>query len=611
MVKKKEKNMQENKEHWNIIEGDLFSKFAKDVDSKNPHPEYPRPQFVRQDWQNLNGLWQYAIVEKDIEQIKEFQGEILVPYPVESALSGVKKKLLPSQRVWYKRNFSISNDWTEKDLLLHFGAVDYQTDVWINGHHLGQHIGGSLPFSYNITSFIIKEHENEIIVAVWDPSDEGNQERGKQVLNPKGIWYTAASGIWQTVWLEPVEKVHLEAIKITPDIDRSLIKIEPSLNSTNINISDLSLQIEILKDQKILITEKIDFSFSFELQISEPELWSPENPTLYDLKISLSNQKKIVDQITSYFGMRKFHIAQDEDGYQKIYLNNQPLFQYGPLDQGYWPDGLYTAPTEQAMISDILYTKEIGCNMIRKHIKVEPARWYYHCDRIGMIVWQDMPNGGRPVSGLESLLAMNVNYKVDDTKHYKKAGRQNSKNRENYKKELIEMVDWLYNFPSIAVWVPFNEAWGQFDAKQITQLLIDHDPYHLIDHASGWYDQGVGHFRSIHKYFTKLKPESKDSKRAFIISEFGGYSLLFPENAWVLDKKFTYGHYQTKADLTNAYIDLLENQLIPLKAQGLAAAVYTQTTDVEMEINGFLTYDRKIEKMEREKLKLIHIKLYN
>jgi beta-galactosidase/beta-glucuronidase len=602
--------MQENNHQWKIVEGDLLSKFAKDVDPTNPHPEYPRPQMVRQEWQNLNGLWDYSIEERDIESVDTYQGKILVPFPVESALSGVKKTLLPTQRLWYKRNFSISEKWQNKNILLNFGAVDFQTNIWINGHHLGEHTGGSLPFSYNITSFIKRQEENEIIVAVWDPSDAGNQERGKQVLQPKGIWYTAASGIWQTVWLESVSETYLRSIKITPDIDQSKILLQTFLTQNpNLN-NEFSLKIEI-KFKGETISHKIhQFSHSIEFDIQSPQLWSPEFPNLYEIEITLLQKENPIDHITSYFGMRKFHLAQAQDGYQRIFLNNKPLFHYGPLDQGYWPDGLYTAPTEEALVSDILFAKEIGCNMIRKHIKVEPARWYYHCDRIGMIVWQDMPNGGRPVSSLESLLAMNIKYKVDDTKHYKKFGRQDSHNRDNYKKELLEMVDWLYNFPSIAVWVPFNESWGQFDAKEITQLLSEYDPHHLIDHASGWYDQGAGHFRSIHKYFTKLKPEPKDPNRAFIISEFGGYSLLFPEHAWVLDKKFTYGHYQSKPELTQAYLDLLEQQLLPLKSKGLAAAVYTQTTDVEMEINGFLTYDREIKKMEREKLKLIHKKIY-
>ena len=602
--------MQEQKNQWKIIEGDLLSKFAHDVDPTNPLPEYPRPQLVRKEWQNLNGLWDYSIEEKDIQNVENYQGKILVPFPVESALSGVKKTLYPTQRLWYHRNFNVPADWNTQKILLHFGAVDYQTDVWVNGHHLGQHTGGSLPFSFEISTFLKPNQQNELVVAVWDPSDAGNQERGKQVLNPKGIWYTAASGIWQTVWLEPVSETHLDSLKITPDIDQEKVVFQPFLENPKTDFSALSLQIEILFEKTIIHQQTYPFADAYEIHLPQPQLWSPETPNLYDVNLTLMQNDMPIDQINTYFGMRKFHLAQASDGYQRIFLNNQPLFQYGPLDQGYWPDGLYTAPTEEALVSDILFAKEIGCNMIRKHIKVEPARWYYHCDRIGIIVWQDMPNGGNPVSGFESLLAMNLKYKVDDTKHYKKFGRQDFQNRANYKKDLFKMVDWLYNFPSIAVWVPFNESWGQFDAKVISQLLSEYDPHHLIDHASGWYDQGAGDFRSIHKYFTKLKPEPKESNRAFIVSEFGGYSLLFPEHAWVLDKKFTYGHYQTKSALTQAYLDLLEHQLLPLQSKGLAAAVYTQTSDVEMEINGFLTYDRVIEKMEKEKLQFIHKKLY-
>ena len=593
---------------WKIIEGDLLSKWAHEVDPNNVLPEYPRPNFVRTQWQNLNGLWEYAILDKEVQSVQEFEGNILVPFPVESALSGVKRPLLPTQRLWYKRTFSVPENWQFEKILLHFGAVDYQTNVWLNGIHLGEHLGGSLPFTFEISNHLNSNQPNQLVVAVWDPSDQGNQQRGKQVLNPKGIWYTATSGIWQTVWMEPVSENFIKQIKITPNIDQEKIQIKITLNQEPNN--NLSQRIKISFKDKVITEINKKNSNEHNIEIPSPHLWHPDTPHLYDIELKLFENKEEIDHITSYFGMRKFHIAQDKDGYKRIFINNQPLFQYGPLDQGYWPDGLYTPPTDEAMLSDILYAKKIGCNMIRKHIKIEPARWYYYCDKVGMIVWQDMPNGGRPIGGLTTLLAMNSVLNSADTKHYKRAGRQDSQNRNEYKHELIEMVDWLYNSPSIAVWVLFNEAWGQFDAKKITKILKKYDSSRLIDHASGWFDQNVGDFQSKHTYFTKLKAFEKDTKRAFIISEFGGYSLLLSNHAWITNKKFSYRHFRTKEKLTQAYTSLLEKQLIPLREKGLAAAVYTQTTDVEIEINGFLSYDRKEEKMMKDELKEIHKKLY-
>lgn len=597
-----------NAANWKIVEGDLLSKWAGDVDPGNPRPEYPRPQMTRESWQNLNGLWDYAIVGNEQEDVEIFEGKILVPFPVESALSGVKRSLLPKDRLWYRRSFKLDKKWEKERILIHFGGVDFETTLWINNQLIGEHRGGNLPFSFEITEWINWDGENEIKLAVWDPSDKGTQERGKQVLKPGGIWYTPASGIWQTVWIEPVPKSNICRVKISPDIDSKSVSVQ------------IFLQGETDKGYTFKVTAKLNgeeiakgkarIHETIRLNIEEPALWSPDSPTLYDLEVVLIKGLYKIDAVDSYFGMRKFHVAIAEDGFARIFLNNQPLFHYGPLDQGYWPDGLYTAPTEEAMLHDIEYAKKIGCNMIRKHIKVEPARWYYHCDRVGMIVWQDMPNGGKAIGGISSLLAMYFKNKVDDRKRLKKAGRDDPENRRHFMNKLQKMIDWLHNFPSIGMWVPFNEAWGQFNAAEVAKWLKEYDPSRPIDHASGWYDQGAGDFQSHHIYFSKLKMPKKQDERAFILSEFGGYSLKLPEHCWVLNKKFGYRFYKTKEELSEAYVSLLENQLLPLIPAGLAGAVYTQTTDVEMEINGYLTYDRKVEKMRKDFLNEVHQKLY-
>jgi beta-galactosidase/beta-glucuronidase len=600
--------MTEKNKSWTPVKGHIMSRWAKEVDPANVLPEYPRPQMVRDRWQNLNGLWDYAIVPKSTECVSDFEGKILVPFPVESALSGVKVPLLPDQRLWYRRKFTIPESWGDDRVLLHFGAVDYQAQVWVNGAQVGDHMGGQLPFTFDITGLVQSKVEHELIVAVWDPSDSGNQERGKQVLNPSGIWYTSASGIWQTVWLEPIPETRIDRLKITPDIDTEQLHLITFLNQDD--PTGLSIRVVAKRDGGAVAELKGKPGETISLPIPSPQLWSPDSPTLYDLEISLQKGEERVDRVDSYFGMRKIHVAPDDKGHQRIYLNNQPLFHYGPLDQGYWPDGLYTAPTDEALLFDIEYAKKIGCNMIRKHIKVEPARWYYHCDRLGVIVWQDMPNGGKPVGGLTSVLAVLFNIKVNDQKRLKQAGRLDPENRAQFRREFQGMIDWLYNAPCIGMWVPFNEAWGQYNAREFSEWVKSYDPTRPVDHASGWFDQGAGDFQSLHIYFKALRMPKLDPKRAFILSEFGGYSLMLKKHAWNQEKKFGYRFYDSKEELTEAYLSLIHEQLIPLIPQGLAGAVYTQTTDVEIEINGYLTYDRETEKMDVEKLIEVHQAIY-
>jgi beta-galactosidase/beta-glucuronidase len=469
---------------------------------------------------------------------------------------------------------------------------------------MGDHVGGSLPFSFDVTEQLQSSAENELVVAVWDPSDAGSQERGKQVLKPKQIWYTAASGIWQTVWLEPVPEVRIDRLKITPDIDTEELHLTTVLNREASAGLFVSVVARLEGTAVAETTGKPGESLA--LPIPSPRLWSPDSPTLYDLEVSLLRVAEEVDRVDSYFGMRKFHVAPDEKGHQRIYLNNQPLFHYGPLDQGYWPDGLYTAPTDEALRFDIEYAKKIGCNMIRKHIKVEPARWYYHCDRLGVIVWQDMPNGGRSVGGVTSLMALMFNTTVNDEKRLGRVGRSDVENRAQFRRELEGMIDWLHNAPCIGMWVPFNEAWGQYNAREIAEWVKSFDPTRPVDHASGWFDQGAGDFQSLHVYFKALKLPKLDPKRASILSEFGGYSLTLPGHVWNEKKKFGYRFYDSREELAEAYEALINEQLIPLIPQGLAGAVYTQTTDVEIEINGYLTYDREVEKMDAGRLREVH-----
>ncbi len=580
---------------WQIASAPLLTRWAKTVTPDNAWREYPRPQMVRREWQNLNGLWEYGVSPAEAGTPPKMEGEILVPFPVESALSGVQRPLQPEERLWYRRRFSLPPIWQGRRILLHFGAVDWEVEVHLNGESVGRHRGGYLPFWFDISSFL-QEGENELVAAVRDPTDAGGQPRGKQVLLPKSIWYTAVSGIWQTVWLEPVPEHFITGLKITPD---------PSLQSVHVEVhsgSELgNLRIQVL-DEGIPVAEGNAPASSsvLEIPLSEPKTWSPASPHLYDLIVETDQ-----DRVESYFGLRTYSLGVNEQGHRRLCLNHQPLFQYGPLDQGYWPDGIYTPPSEAAMLYDLQTLKRLGCNMLRKHVKVEPARYYYACDRLGLIVWQDMPNGGKAVGDVTSLLTILFGSRRRDN-NYRYAGREDVRDRENFQRELADMVDHLHNFACIGMWVPFNEGWGQFDARAVSNWLQSRDPTCPVDHASGWFDQGGGNCNSLHVYFKKLPRQRRDRQRATILSEFGGYSLKLEGHLWNPAAEFGYRKFETCEALTQAYLDLLENELKPWIARGLSAAVYTQTTDVEIEINGFLTYDRAREKMDFPRLAAAH-----
>jgi beta-galactosidase/beta-glucuronidase len=587
---------------WQIVPGNLLTRWAQEVSPETVWPEYPRPQMTRAAWLNLNGLWDYAISPAEQQTAPDFSGQILVPFPIESALSGVKRPLLPGERLWYRRSFHLPEGWQAKRFLLHFGALDWQADVWVNGQPAGSHQGGYTPFSFDITESL-HDGENELLVSAWDPTDSHWQPRGKQVLAPKSIWYTAVSGIWQTVWLEPVPDPYISRLKLTPDLDQASLHIELTMGGSQPCQGMITAEARAA-GQVIASTSAPAEELALTLSIPDPRPWSPSSPHLYELSVSIPG-----DQVGSYFALRKFSLSPDANGHPRLCLNNQPLFNYGPLDQGYWPDGLYTPPTDSAMRWDLALIKAMGCNMLRKHVKVEPARYYYYCDQLGLIVWQDMPNGAKPVGDLHSLTAILFGHNRPDARNFAFAGRQDPDSRQDFHFELGEMVEHLYSFPCIGVWVPFNEGWGQFEAREVALWLEKVDPTRLVDHASGWYDQHAGHFKSLHVYFKALPRIKPEKKRAAVLSEFGGYSLNLEGHLWNPEAVFGYRKFKTIQELTEAYLRLLRKELQPLVEAGLSAAIYTQTTDVEIEINGYVTYDRELLKMDLEQITQAHKEL--
>jgi hypothetical protein len=583
----------------------LSTPWSAELDPDHPLPEYPRPQLTRPEWLNLNGRWEYAIRPAGEQRVDAFDGQIVVPFAVESALSGVQKPLKPDQRLWYKRTFRVPDSWKGKRTLLHFDAVDWQCHAWVNGHLAGEHTGGYLPFSFDISPHL-HTGDNELLVAVNDPTNTGRQEYGKQSLRPRAIWYTAVSGIWQTVWLEPVPQTSIRSLKMTPDLAGEQLVIEAVFDG---DIEGLTVVAAASFGGMHVAQTTVPAGKTLTLKIPHPQAWSLEKPNLYDLLVHLKKGRTIVDEVGSYFAMRSFSFGVDANGHKRFLLNGQPTFLYGPLDQGYWPDGLYTAPSDAALRFDIEFTKDIGCNLIRKHVKLEPPRWYTHCDRLGMLVWQDMPNGGIPPAGTIALGPILFNNTRSNEKDLKRFGRAEAGNRERYLHDLQGMLEHLYNTACIAAWVPFNEAWGQFSARSVAEKLQLWDPTRSVDHTSGWFDDGAGDWRSLHIYGFKLSPGKPDD-RAFVLSEFGGYGLRLDGHLWHPKRKFGLRYFKEVGKLASAYADLLNTQLEPLITQGLAAAIYTQVTDVEIEMNGWLTYDRRVEKIPRATLRALHASLF-
>lgn len=579
------------KEEQQLSKHQLYTVWGENLDVDQVLTEYPRPQLRRDNYTILNGYWDYGIT-KSPERPVNFEGKILVPFSPESVLSGVKRQLLPEEFLWYQRNIWIEKILTGKRLLLHFGAVDQSCEVFLNDRKVAEHVGGYLPFSVDITADI-REGENLLTVKVIDLSDTSYHSRGKQKLMSGGMFYTAQSGIWQTVWYEWVSDCYITSIRLTPNVERSEIRIHVQLNKrTTDQNEEVAIQAEVWEQGWFLQSATTNGS-DLVIRLNGGICWSPENPFLYDLVIYAGE-----DKVESYFALRSIELKKDDTGITRIYLNGKPYFQNGLLDQGYWPDGLYTAPSDEAMIYDIVQAKELGFNMLRKHIKIEPLRWYYHCDRIGMLVWQDMVNGGEEYNqllvGYLPTIAPGIAARIRD-KHYKLFGRKDAEGRREWSMECRRTVELLYNYPSIVVWVPFNEGWGQFDAKEAYSLIKEQDSTRLIDHASGWFDQGIGDFESVHNYFHPLRVKVKN--RAVIFSEIGGYACYVMDHSYSY-KIYGYKIFLTKEDLNQAYQKLYREELKILKQQGLSAVVYTQLSDVEDEVNGLLTYDRKICKVQ-------------
>jgi beta-galactosidase/beta-glucuronidase len=582
---------------WKIVEGRIQTPWAEKVNPSSVLAEYPRPQMVRDPWMSLNGLWDYAIKQQGDAVPTAFDGKILVPFAIESALSGVGKNVGKENHLWYRRMLSLPSSMKNKTVLLHFGAVDWQSDVYVNGKKAASHKGGYDPFSVDITSYL-KSGQQEIVVRVWDPSDEGPQPRGKQVNKPHAIWYTPVTGIWQTVWLEAVPKTYLKGFLQTPDIDLKYLSV-----TTTVHNAQPGDQVRISAfDGTQLVTEQSFDVNGGSLSIPNPKLWSPSDPFLYDLRIAVIRKGKVVDEIKSYFAMRKISMGPDEHGIQRMLLNNKFVFHFGPLDQGWWPDGLYTAPTDEALRFDIEKTKEMGFNMIRKHVKVEPARWYYHCDKLGMLVWQDMPSGDMGNRWDSRPGVIGVATSKDRT----------PESESIFRTEWKAIMDANYNFPCIVVWVPFNEAWGQFKTEEIVNWTMKYDPSRLVNTSSGGNFHNVGDIIDMHNYPDPVMPDPQlyGKDRVVVLGEYGGLGLPLEGHTWQSKDNWGYQSFPNKEELLKKYESFIE-RFPALIAQGLSAGVYTQTTDVEIETNGLMTYDRQVIKMPATRLHEVHKQLYN
>ncbi|MDP4282319.1 MAG: glycoside hydrolase family 2 TIM barrel-domain containing protein [Bacteroidota bacterium] len=574
---------------WTPAGDRIKTEWTAQVNPANPLPEYPRPMLIRDQWMNLNGLWDYSILPKGCMLPDRYDGKILVPYPVESSLSGVQKTVGEENELWYSRSFTLPADWKKQHILLNFGAVDWKADIWINDIHIGSHKGGYTPFSFDITPYLVPGKSQKITVRVWDPVNHGTQPRGKQVSRPGSIWYTSVTGIWQTVWLEPVPESYVTGVSTVPDIDRNTVSVK--VNVCNAHDNDLT-EIKVLNNGKIISTGFAAPGQDVLLEIKNAKLWNPDDPFLYDMEAALIRNGKVIETVKSYFGMRKVSTHRDADGVVRIQLNNKDCFPFGLLDQGWWPDGLYTAPTDEALKSDIIRTKELGYNLIRKHVKVEPARWYYHCDKEGILVWQDMPSGDE---GPE--------WQTDQYFNGQEKNRSWDSEQE-YREEWKAIIDFLRPNPCIIAWIPFNESWGQFKTTEIAEWTKSYDPSRLVDPASGGNFYPTGDMLDIHHYpdpFMTLY----DGTRVTVLGEFGGLGLALDGHLWEKDRNWGYVKYKSPEEVTDAYIILAE-KLKKLIKSGFSGAIYTQTTDVEIEVNGLMTYDRKVIKMDKDRVRKIN-----
>ncbi len=580
----------------------ISTAWTESVDADNPLPLYPRPQLRRSRWQNLNGRWRFNVVDRDAAAPVSFDSEIVVPFAIESMLSGVQRPLQPDEKLWYTRSFKVEKPAGSDRVLLHFGAVDWEAQVWINGHFVGDHRGGYAPFTFDITDSLTSSGTASVIVSAWDPTNLGPGAYGKQHLVPHGIRYTAVSGIWQTVWLETVPESRIESL----------------VSQTNLAAGEVTLQVDVtgampgdtleaiiyageraLMIRQVAVTEN---TASMVVPLDELRLWSPEDPFLHDVTARLVRAGEALDSVESYFGARQVSVATDQHGIDRLFLNGKPIFHLGLLDQGWWPDGLYTAPTDEALAFDVAATKRMGFNTIRKHVKVEPARWYWHADRLGVLVWQDMPTG----DGGDNRYGQIVRQTWDILWSYLRGSpvrpmTRGSESEALFEIELRAMMNNLKSFTSIVAWVPFNEGWGQFDTGRILAEVAALDPERLVDGPSGWFDMGAGDILDLHMYGREQSfPDQLPPERPVVYGEFGGLGLPIDGHLSV-DSGWGYAAFKDDGDYLAAYTALMATvrDLVP---RGLSGAIYTQTTDVESEINGLLTYDRKVFKIPPERL---------
>ena len=581
---------------WKPAGDKIKTQWAETIDVNNVWQEYPRPIMEREKWQNLNGLWNYSVTDKNVSGHGEFQGEILVPFAIQSSLSGVQKSVSANEVLWYEREFTIPSKWNGQHILLHFGAVDWKADVWVNDIKVGSHTGGYTPFYFDITAALNAKGSNKLTVRVYDSTNNGYQPRGKQVFTPKSIWYTAVTGIWQTVWMEPVPERHISDLKITTNIDNGTVIVKTMVEN---NQSDDIVNVKVLDKGSVIASAKALSGSDVEIVMpADFRLWSPDDPYLYDIEITLENKGKTIDRVSSYTAMRKISTYRGDDCITRMQLNNKNQFMMGPLDQGWWPDGLYTAPCDEAMRYDIEITKKLGFNMIRKHVKVEPARWYRYCDELGIIVWQDMPSG-----------ALNEGYGWIDNYYYpnEEPNNRSYESETNYFKEWGEIIDYLYSYPCVCVWVPFNESWGQFKTEEVAQWTKAKDPSRLVNPASGGNHFQCGDILDLHHY-PQPQMYMFDSYRATVLGEYGGIGYAVENHLWVPDKNWGYIEFKSSKEVTDKYVEYGE-MLLKLIDKGFSAAVYTQTTDCEVEVNGLMTYDRKVIKVDVERVEKINKKI--
>jgi len=589
---------------WKMAEKSIVTRWAKQVTPENVWSEYPRPQLVRSEWRNLNGLWDFALQPKASPEPASYQDKILVPFCVESALSGIGKDVALADRIWYRRQFDVPTAWSGRNVILHFEAVDWSASVWVNGAIVGAHKGAYDRFSFDITAYLKKSGPQSLLVCVDDPTSLGTQARGKQQMPQQGIWYTPVSGIWQTVWMEPVSRTAaIKEVKIIPNIDSKTVTVIPMLFAPT--AQEYLVNVTVLDNGRRVATAQVRADSAVSIDLDDPKLWSPDEPFLYDLELKLHKDAQTLDKLKSYFGMRKISLGDGPHG-KIIHLNNKPLFHYGTLDQGWWPDGLHTPPSDEAMKYDIQVTRDMGFNMIRKHIKVEPDRWYYWCDKIGIMVWQDMPSGMvvLPKAGNERPLHV---------QHVKRTGpdlERRSEDSAQFEWELRRMIDLRYNAPSIVMWVPFNEGWGQYDTARIGNSIKAYDPTRLVNAISGWALRPCGDIHDIHSYQKKVTVPEAFADRASVVGEYGGIGYPVKGHQWNPNmRNWGYQTYQSAEELLENYIAKFE-QIVAMKAKGVCGAVYTQTTDVEGEVNGLMTYDREVIKIDPAKLNQLHRVLY-